>query len=151
MTLDCQNLATATQKMRDVEDDLILHPDLDIDAYLMTFDGKISSRKDNRANVMSFWRWVQLKKLRPDNIALGAAKIVSSREEKQEKGKRRPTFTEKERNDYMRLIQDPNAWCQGSETGKRTRCRRGGKDTLPRLDASRIRDGHGRLCHIRGR
>ncbi len=109
----------------------ILKPsNLDIDDYLKTFDGKLSSRKDNRANVMSFWRWVWVKKMRPDNITVSAAKIVSAREEKQEKGKRRPTFTAEERNAYMRLCQDPKACAkiwkreneQDPDASEKTRC-----------------------------
>ena len=216
ITLDCDNLPTATQKMRDIEHDLILNPDkprevtladalrsyrkekgttsrerrgkhervvfrrqvlflgvryglideakkieldvkvskedepererkiyeiaeqipilkptnLEIDDYLKTFDGKISSRKDNRANVMSFWRWVWVKKMRPDNIAASAARIVSAREENQEKGKRRPTFTAEERNAYMRLCLDPKACAdilkreneQDPDASEKTRC-----------------------------
>jgi hypothetical protein len=86
--------------------------DLDIDAFIGTFVGKISAMKDNRSSVMSFWKWVSDKKLRPDNIASNALKVATKRDEQQEKDRRIPTFSPEERGAFEALLRDREACAQ---------------------------------------
>jgi hypothetical protein len=92
---------------------------LEVDAFLGTFIGKISTMKDNRSSVMSFWKWVADKKLRPDNIASNALKIATKREEQLQKDNRIPTFTPEERNAYGALLRDPEACAKVLEVENR--------------------------------
>lgn len=81
---------------------------LDVDAYILTFGGKISAKKDNRSLVMSFWFWCSLKKLRPDNIGAKAVLVATSVQERREKNKRIiPTFTPEELKAFVILLRDP--------------------------------------------
>ena len=80
---------------------------LDVDAFIRTLKGKIKTRKDERSLIRSFWGWVQVKGLRPDNIAFKAEQVASAREERIERNKRIPTFSHEEYAAYMRLLKDP--------------------------------------------
>jgi hypothetical protein len=87
-------------KIEELGSKLIIAPNFptkpDLNAFVGTFTGAISSRKADRSILKEFWKWAHDNDITAKNLGQSITKIGTPREEELHRKKRIPTFDPKE-------------------------------------------------------